>query len=287
MSIEKTYIQPKTYPVLRWVVTLLVYLLLAAVFVVCIFPLVWLVLTSFKEQFSVFIGPLWPEKFILDNYRRIWVSLDLARHFYNTLLVTTLTVLGVTLFSAMAGYAFSKLEFPGRELIFLVFIASLTIPAQVTLIPLFILLRDMSLLNTHAGLIASYIGMGLAFSIFLLRAFFHTLPSELIDAGRIDGASELRIFSHIMLPLAKPGLATVVIFQSVGTWNEFMYAATFLHEMKLRTLQPALHTLIGRYSTDWGALCAGMVIALLPIIITFLILQRQFIQGLTAGAIKG
>lgn len=263
------------------------YIILTAIFSVTFFPLLWMVLTSFKHRSEVFTGDFWPTEYILDNYVFIFTSMNIEVHFLNTAIVTFFTVVLVVLFASMAGYVFAKIDFPGRTALFLTFIAALTIPPQVTLIPLFIQLRDMGMLNTRTGLIASYIGLGMAFSIFLMRAFFQTMPDALRESAIIDGASEFRVFWQIMLPMAKPGLATITIFQFVNTWNEFMYAATFVRKSSLRTLQPAIRSLVGQYSTNWSALTAAMVLAVLPILITFLIMQKQFIEGLTAGALKG
>ncbi len=263
------------------------YLILTLIFITTIFPLVWMFLTSFKERNQIFVGSIWPETFLLDNYEFILESLHIGTHFWNTSFVTFFTVAFIVAFSTMAGYSFGKMKFPGREIIFLVFIASLTIPPQVTIIPLFLLLKNLGLLNNHWGLINSYTGLGMAFSLFLMRAFFTTVPNALRESAIIDGASEFRVFWQIMVPLAKPGIATITIFQFVGTWNEFIYAATFIQKPALRTIQPAIRSLVGRYSTNWGALTASMVLAVIPILITYLILQKQFIQGLTAGAMKG
>ncbi|HXL01798.1 MAG TPA: carbohydrate ABC transporter permease [Candidatus Atribacteria bacterium] len=263
------------------------YIFLFIVFVVTIFPLVWMVINSFKNRSEIFIGPLWPEKFMLDNYKFVIENLDIGKSFMNTTIVTAVSIFLILVVSVMAGYAFAKIKFPGRNAIFLALIASLTIPPQVTLIPLFLMLKEMSLLDSLTGLIASYTGLGVAFSIFLMRAFFVTIPDALRESAIIDGASEFTAFWKVVLPLAKPGIATVAIFQFVSIWNEFMYAATFILSPEKRTLQPTIRSLVGRYSTDWGSLCAGMVIAVIPILVTFIILQKQFIKGLTAGAIKG
>jgi len=263
------------------------YLILSIIFVVTFFPLVWMVLTSFKDRSEVFTGSVWPEKFIIDNYIFIFTQMNIEVHFINTIIVTFFTVISVVIFASMAGYVFAKIKFPGSNIFFIIFIAALTIPPQVTIIPLFIQLRDMGLLNTRTGLIFSYIGLGMAFSIFLMRAFFQTMPDALRESAIIDGASEFQVFWRIMLPLAKPGIATITIFQFVNTWNEFMYAATFIQETSLRTLQPAIRSLVGRYATNWSALSAAMVLGVLPILVTFLIMQKQFIAGLTAGALKG
>lgn len=263
------------------------YLIFVLFFLFTIFPLVWMFLTSFKKRNEIFSGGLLPEEFILKNYKFVLLNLDLANNLLNTTLVTIATVVLIVAFSTMAGYAFAKINFPGNNILFLIFLASLTIPPQVTLIPLFILLKRLALLDTRVGLVFSYTGLGLAFSIFLMRSFFQTLPGSLREAALVDGASEFTIFLRIMLPLAKPGVATITIFQFVYTWNEFMYATTFINSDSLRTLQPSIRSLVGQYSTNWGALTAAMVFAVLPLLVIFLVLQRRVIEGLTAGAIKG
>ena len=151
---------------------------------------------------------------------------------------------------------------------------------------MFTFLKQLALLNTLPGLSLSYLGGSLPFAIFLLRAFFKGLPNELDDAGRIDGCTDLAVFLRIYLPLARPGLATVMIFQSVNTWNEFLFATTFISSPDTKTLQSAIYLIVGRYSTDWPHLSAALVMAVAPIIVVYLLLQRQFVKGLTAGAIK-
>jgi ABC-type glycerol-3-phosphate transport system permease component len=187
----------------------------------------------------------------------------------------------------LAGYAFARLEFPAREPIFYVFLIALMIPGQALLIPMFVFLRDIDLLNSLPGLSFSFLGGAVPFSTFLMRAFFKSLPSELGDAGKIDGCTEFGVFRHIYLPLARPGVATILIFQFVGTWNEFLFSTTFISNPDLRTIQPALYQAVGRYSTDYTALSSGLVLALIPIITVYLLLQSQFIKGLTAGALRG
>jgi ABC-type glycerol-3-phosphate transport system permease component len=152
---------------------------------------------------------------------------------------------------------------------------------------MFIFLKNIGVLNTLPGLSLSYLGGALPFAIFLMRAFFKTLPNELADAGKIDGCTDFGLFWRIFMPLARPGIATITIFQFLGTWNEFMFATTFISTPARKTIQSALYQAVGRYSTDWTALCAGLSMAVLPVVIVYLLLQRQFIQGLTAGALKG
>ena len=214
------------------------YLILLMLTLVLAFPLLWMALTSVKNQREVFSSFV-PKSLELSNYQRVWVAMDLPRHFANSLYVTGLTVLIVIIVSALAGYAFARCEFRGREILFYVFIGAMMIPAQAILIPMFTFLKSIGLLNSLTGLSLSFLGGSVAFGIFLMRAFFRTLPSELGDAAKIDGCDELGVFRHIYLPLAQPGIATVAIFQFQGTWNEFMFSTTFISTPALKTMSNA------------------------------------------------
>jgi ABC-type glycerol-3-phosphate transport system permease component len=263
-----------------------IYLVLLVIAVIEAFPLVWMLLTSVKNQREVFNSFL-PQSVDLSNFQRVWVAMDLPIHLFNSLYVTTLTVAIVVAAATLAGYAFARYNFKGRDLLFYLFIGAMMIPGQAILIPMFQFLKAIGLLNTLTGLSLSYLGGGTAFAIFLMRAFFLSLPRELGDAGRIDGASELGVFWYIYLPLARAGIATVVIIQSLAVWNEFMFSTTFISSPELKTIQSALFQAVGRYSTDYTALSSGLILALLPIVVVYLVLQKQFIAGLTAGALKG
>lgn len=266
---------------------LLGYLILIMLTVLSSFPLVWMILTSLRDRREVFSGILLPKVLTLDAYEFILTEFRILDFLWNSILVTFFTVSVVIALATLAGYAFAHLDFWGKEIIFLILLGTLMVPGAVLIIPLFLQLRNFGLIDSRLGVILAYIGGGLAFSVFLMRSYFKTLPTELIDAGRVDGASEFGIFWRIMLPLARPGIATVLIFQFMDTWNEFIFAATILHTPALRTLQPAVFALVGRYSTNWPALAAGLTISILPIVITYVLMQRQFVAGLTAGAIKG
>ena len=274
------------YRFARWLKYALTYAILIALSVVMGFPLFWMVLTSFKKQREVFTT-FWPKSFELTNYERVWDSMNLPQHIQNSLYVTGVTVGIVVVAATLAGYAFAKLNFPKRDLIFYVFLAAMMIPGQAILIPMFIFLKRIGLLNTRLGLSVSMTGGAIAFAIFVMRAFFRSLPSELADAGKIDGCTEWGVFWRIFLPLSRPGIATIVIFQFMGTWNEFMFSTTFIYNPELKTIQPALYQAVGRYSVDYTALSSGLVLAIIPILIVFFTLQRYFIRGLTAGAFKG
>jgi ABC-type glycerol-3-phosphate transport system permease component len=255
--------------------------------VTSIFPLAWMITTSLRERYEVFGGPLIPKHVNLDAYSFILNDFHIITYFRNSLAITSTTVLAVVSLATLAGYAFAHLDFWGKEIIFLVLLGTLMVPPTVLVLPLFLQLRDLGLMNTQRGLALAYISGGIAFSVFLMRSFFKTLPTELIDAGRVDGASEFGIFLRIMLPLARPGIATVLIFQFMGTWNEFLYAATLVQTPEMRNLQPAIFSMVGRYSTNWPALTAALTLSVIPIIIVYIFMQRQFVAGLTAGAVRG
>lgn len=263
------------------------YVILISLTLGSIFPLVWMILMSLKDRSETYSGKLLPEKVTLSAYSYVFENMQLPLYMWNSVKITLITVATVVFLATLAGYAFARIEFPGKHLIFLVLLSTLMLPGAVLIIPLFLQLSEMHLIDTQLGLILAYIGGGLPFSMFLMRSFFETLPAELVDAGRIDGASEFGIFLRIMLPLARPGIATITIFQFMSTWNEFIFAATFIHDPVRRPLQPALFALVGRYSTNWPALTASLTLSLIPIVAVYLLMQRQFVAGLTTGAIKG
>lgn len=274
------------YRAALWLKSTVTYLILIALSIVMGFPLVWMAITSVKDRREVF-SSFWPTSIQFTNYERVWDSMNLPQHIQNSLYVTGLNVLIVVVTATLAGYAFAKLPFPKRDLIFYVFLAAMMIPGQAILIPMFIFLKRITLLNSRTGLALSMTGGAIAFAIFIMRSFFRSLPSELADAGKIDGCTEWGVFWRIYLPLSRPGIATIVIFQFMGTWNEFMFSTTFIYKPELKTIQPALYQAVGRYSVDYTALSSGLILAIIPILILFFTLQGQFIKGLTAGAFKG
>lgn len=260
--------------------------ILLAVASFTIFPLIWLVLTSIRPANTVFGGSLWPTSISFDAYAKAWNSTDFGLHFANSLWITLATVLGVVIFASLAGYAFAKLRFPFKNVIYVVLLATLMMPSTSLIIPLYLQLKSFGLLNTQVGLLVLYVSSSAPFSMFLMRAFFETLPDELVQAARIDGAGEFQIFWRIVLPLARPGLATVIIFQFLQTWNEFIYANTVLQNTDELPLQPVLFGLVGQYQTDWPTLCAGLTMSIIPVVLVYVWMQRQFVAGMTLGAVK-
>lgn len=262
------------------------YLTLVVVSAVTVFPFLWMIATSLRPSNTVFGGPLVPRTLTPDAYRRAWIQLDYPAHFWNSVYVTTATVVIVVVLATLGGYAFAKLQFAGRQVIYVVLLSTLMLPITAIIIPLFLEMRTLNLLNTRQGLILVYVGGALPFAMFLMRAFFETLPDELIQAARVDGAGEFRIFARVMLPLAAPGVATVVIFQFLSTWNEFLLAQTFISAPQYLPLQPVLFGVVGQHRTDWPLLTAALTMSVIPIIAVYVRMQRRFVAGLTLGAVK-
>ncbi len=260
--------------------------ILIAVAAFTIFPLIWLVLTSLREQNTIFNGPLFPTHLTFAAYPKAWDSIQFATHFFNSLWITTATVVGVAMFSSLAGYAFANLYFPFKNVLYIALLSTLMMPATSLIIPLYQQLRTIGLLNNQGGLLILYVSSSAPFSMFLMRAFFETLPSELIHAARVDGASEFQVYWRVIMPLARPGLATVIIFQFLATWNEFIYANTVLQDTGKLPLQPVLFSLMGQHSTDWPTLTAGLTMSIVPVVLVYIWMQRQFVAGLTLGAVK-
>jgi ABC-type glycerol-3-phosphate transport system permease component len=228
-----------------------------------------------------------PDQVTFGAYGRAWSQLDYLSHFLTSVVVTSLTVAGVLALATLAGYSFAKLDFPGKQVIYVTLLSTLMMPLTALILPLFLQMKALSLLNTRQGLILVYIGLSVPFAMFLMRAFFETLPDELIQAARVDGAGEFRIFWRIMLPLAAPGVATVLVFQFLSTWNEFLLAQTFLQNPEILPLQPHLFGVVrGQHVTDWPLLTAALTMSVLPMVLVYVRMQRRFVAGLTLGAVK-
>jgi ABC-type glycerol-3-phosphate transport system permease component len=262
------------------------YVVLTALSVVTAFPFVWMVLTSIRPGNTVFTEGLIPTSVTFEAYVQVWNGVDIPRHFLISFWITAVTVVAVVFLATLAGYSFAHLDFPAKKTIYLVLLSTMLLPGTAVIVPLFLELKQLSLLDTTSGLILVYVGTNLPFAMFLMRAFFETLPRELRDSARVDGAGEFRIFWSVMAPLIGPGVATLVIFQFMFTWNEFILANTLLQTPEKLPLQPVLFAMQGQYSTDWPVLTAALVLSVLPIVIVYVRMQRQFVAGLTMGALK-
>jgi ABC-type glycerol-3-phosphate transport system permease component len=262
------------------------YLVLIVLSVGSMLPLLWMIVTSLRPNNTVFDGPI-PKQVTVAAYQYAWSRMHILTYFLNSVYITAATVALVLAISLLAGYGFGRLRFRGREVLFVALMSALFLPAAAILIPVFLELKEFNLIGSQLGVILIYVATGVPFSTLLMRAFFASLPGELADAARIDGAGELRTFWHVMLPLAGPGVATISIFQVLFTWNELMFANALIQKEGLLPLQPKLYSLVGEYTTNWPALTAALTIAIVPILIVYMILQRWYVAGLTAAAVKG
>lgn len=267
----------------------LVYALLLAVAAVMVLPLLWMLSTSLKGSEGVFaIPPQWiPEEPRWDNYAAVFERMPFLAYLRNTTFVTVLTIVGTVFSASMVAYAFACLRWPGRDALFIFVIATMMLPLQVIMIPLFVIFKELGWLNTYKPLIVpAFLGGG-AFNIFLLRQFFKTIPRELFDAARIDGASEWRIYWSIALPLARPALVTVAILTFMFAWNDFLGPLIYLSDQMKNTLALGLALFIGQHQTDWGVLMAASILMMVPVVALFFLFQRYFIQGFTMSGMKG
>jgi multiple sugar transport system permease protein len=266
--------------------TLIVNGLLIGLAAVALFPLLWMVSASLMApgEASTFPPPLLPAHATFANYRELFAHAGMGRYLANSVLLAgAATLLSVT-FNVAAGYAFAKLRFAGRERIFKLLLGALVVPGQVAMVPLFLMLKHMGLVNTYGGVIVP--GMASIFGIFLVRQYALSIPDELIEAARIDGASEMRIFRSVIVPLLKPIVVTLAVFTLLGTWNDFMWPLIVLTDNDLYTLPVALASLSREHVQDNELMMAGAVLTTLPVLLVFLVLQRHYIQGLTLGSVK-
>jgi multiple sugar transport system permease protein len=277
------------------------HVVLAAGAVAMLLPFVWMVSTSLKPPDQLFtVPPTWiPRPLQFDTYAKAMSAGNFGRYAFNSLLLGVANMLTNVMLSAFAGYAFARLKFAGRGVLFVLVLATLMVPYQVTIIPLFVIVRHIPLFGGNdvlgqggIGWINSYWGLIVpgavgAFGIFMLRQFFQTLPVELEDAARIDGAGELRIFWQIMLPLAMPAIATLAIFSFQAGWNSFLWPLLITTPADMRTIQLGLTVFVQQYSTQWGQLMAATVVATLPVIVVFSVGQRLMVRGIAFTGLKG
>lgn len=265
----------------------LLQILLVANTVVMLFPILIMVISGFKTNAQLFTQPFAIPNFAnLDNFVAIWTGTNFVRYLLNSFFVTGSSLVLILVLGTMAAYAVARYEFFGSALVLLFFLAGLTVPLKLAIIPLFILMRDLGLLNNQLSLIAVYVAMGLPSTVFIMTSFLRTLPSELEDAARMDGANELIIMLKVMLPLATPALVISGIQNAVPVWNDFFFPLIFIQNDNLKTLPQGLTTFMGEYNTNWGVLFAGLTLSAAPIVLIYVVLSRQFISGMTQGAIK-
>ena len=250
-------------------------------------PFLWMLSTSLKaDQYVLTVPPqLIPRPLTFDSYRQMFDLFPMGRMFFNSLLVAVITTLGQILTGSMAAYAFARMEFKGRDLIFLLYLATLMIPSQVTIAPLFIFVRYLRWINTYPSLIAP--GIFTAFGTFLLRQFFLTIPRDLEEAAFIDGASHWTVFWRVIMPLSAPALATLGVLAFMSSWNAYLWPLFVVNQPEMMTLPVGLATLHGRWLTRWDLAMAGAVVTVLPMLVVYLAAQKYFVRGVILSGIKG
>jgi multiple sugar transport system permease protein len=265
----------------------LLYVLLIASSITMLLPFLWMISASLKTNLDVFEFPIqWvPKNPQWSNYVEIWHKIDFARYYFNTIKLTVIITLAQLLTCSLAAYAFAKIDFPERNALFVGYIATMIVPFQVLMIPQFIILRNLGLVNTHLALIL--LQSFSPFGVFLLRQFYLNVPNELLEAARIDGLSEFGIYRTIMLPLSRPALATLTILTFVFVWNDFLGPLIYLHSPKLRTIQLGIRMFISQYSADYALIMAASVCSLVPVVIIFLAAQKYFVEGISFSGLKG
>ncbi len=268
-------------------VRILMYVLLICLTVITLIPLLWMLSASLKLDSEVFSIPIrWiPENPQWSNYVKIWSKIPLSTFTFNTIKLTVIITIIQVLTSSFAAYGFAKCTFKGRDILFLCYVATMAIPWQVYMLPQYSMMNQMHLVDTHIGYILMQSFS--AFGVFLMRQFFISIPNELLEAARIDGMTEYGIFAKIALPLSKSSISTLVIFTFVTIWNDYMGPMIYFNTETKKTLQLGIKMFIGQYATEYGLVMAASVLSLIPVLVIFLLGQKQFVQGIASSGIKG
>ncbi|WP_155592597.1 carbohydrate ABC transporter permease [Lysinibacillus cavernae] len=263
------------------------YLVVFAVATISLYPILLMILSSFKKSVDIYKNPLGlPTSFSLDTYRTLLSKIPFTTYFMNSIFVSVISVILIVVVCSLASFYIARFNFSWNHALFFIFLLGMMIPIKLGIVPLFILMRDLGLINSLWSLILMNTATGIPLSMLILTGFFKTMPYELEEAARIDGAGNLRVLWHVVLPLMRPALGTVVIINFIAAWNDFFFPLIFITEKMKRTIPVGMMSLFGEHSADWGSLFAGLTLASLPMILLFFIASKQFMEGLTAGAIK-
>ncbi|RXT04367.1 carbohydrate ABC transporter permease [Ammoniphilus sp. CFH 90114] len=254
---------------------------------VALYPIFLMVSSSFKTNAEIFTNPLGlPKSLSLDPYRKLWESVPFSQFMINSLIVSVVSVVLILISSAMAAFYLSRFSYKWTGALYFFFLIGLMIPIKLGIVPLFILMKNLGLINSLWSLILIYTASGIPISVFILTGFFRTLPVELEEAARIDGCSHFQVFYKILLPLIRPALGTVMIINFIQAWNDFFFPLIFVQEDARKTIPVGMLGMFGEYEADWSMLFSGLTLSALPMIIVFLLASKQFMEGLTAGAVK-
>lgn len=266
----------------------LIHVFLISVALTCLFPIFWMLRCAFMTNETIFVDQaIIPHQLNFDNFATAWTKGNFAVYFFNSLFYTVCTVGGIVLIASLAAFSFSRLKFPGKNIIFYMFVAAMMIPLPGSFVALFVLMNKLHLVNTRFGYILCMINVGLSMSILLLKTFFDKMPRDMEDAARMDGCSKIGIWWNVALPLARPAIAVIVIFNSLNVWNEYILAFLLLGNSNLMPLQRGLMVFQGANSTDYPVLMAGLTMAAVPIMVIYLFMQKHIVKGLSSGAVVG
>ncbi|WP_160031520.1 carbohydrate ABC transporter permease [Paenibacillus sp. An7] len=262
---------------------------LIVVAIVQIYPLIWLAFFSLKDNSEIFSGDVLglPDKFLWSNYSKALSDGNVLTYFFNSVLVTSVSILLVLILSSMTGYAITRMNWKLSSITMTTILLGMMVPIQATLLPLFMVLKNLHLLNTYWSLIIPYVAFGIPMAVFILGSFYKGIPREMEESAVMDGCGIYRTFFSIILPLVRPAIATVAIFTFLSCWNELMFAVTFINKESYQTLTVGMMSMVGTYITQWGIIGAGLMITTLPTVMIYLILNRQVQQSMIAGAVKG
>ncbi|CAN5654687.1 carbohydrate ABC transporter permease [soil metagenome] len=265
------------------------YLIVGTLTFLAVFPLVWTFLTSVKPEEDIITPTIQyiPRDFTFENYRDLWQRSGFDRLMFNSAVVTAITVTVCMTLGALAAYSISRYRFRGRDGLMIFYLVVRMFPFTLLLVPLFVMLRELHLLDSRFGLALAYTAFLLPVAVWMLKGFFDAIPSELEDASRVDGSTRLGALIRIVLPLARPGIIATAVFVAIAAWNEFLFALMLTSSQGARTWPVGLQLMVGEFQLPWGLLCAGGIISIVPIIIFFSVVQRSLVRGLTAGGLKG
>ncbi|MDR0622974.1 MAG: carbohydrate ABC transporter permease [Treponema sp.] len=279
-----------TYGKERWdknIVLGIVHLLMVFYVLLIFYPLFNMIVSSLKTTREIFQNPFgFPQKALFVNYKTVWVDRGFGLYFKNSFTVTAAAMVFVILFGSMASYGVSRYKYRLRTWIYMLFLSGIMLPLKVAIIPLFLIVKNLGLMDTHISIVMIFIAMGLPSTVFILSGFMKTIPLDLEYAARIDGCNDWAIYRRIIMPITQSAIALVTIYNAVPIWNDFFFPLVFIQSNRLKTLPVGLSTFFGQFSTNWSLLFTGLAIAILPMLILYVFMSKYFIRGMTAGAIK-
>ena len=271
----------------RNIILFFVHLLMAVYVVLIFYPLFNMVVSSLKTTREIFANPFGlPEELLFENYKTVWVVRGFGVYFKNSVIVTFIAMVFVILFGSMASYGVSRYKYKLRTWIYMLFLSGIMLPLKIAIIPLFLLIKNLGLMDKHISIIMIFIAMGLPSTVFILSGFMKTIPLDLEYAARIDGCNDWAIYRRIVMPITKSAIALVTIYNAVPIWNDFFFPLVFIQSNRLKTLPVGLSTFFGQFSTNWSLLFTGLSIAIVPMLLLYVFMAKYFIRGMTAGAIK-